>query len=119
MFSDAMNNILPTDWLDPYGRMPMAQGMPASVDITIVETDDGIKASSVKNPPQAGPSRMMQAIKEALGLDFCGQQCTKNNEPEEDEEQKKPTPHENTESEHKDRDHLSQSQDEDASQNHA
>lgn len=67
---------MPVDWLDPYGNGPHMSGMPVSVDITIVETDDGIKATSVKQPPQAGPSRIMTALKQALGVDFgiCGPQ---------------------------------------------
>jgi len=68
-YQDALSNIMPIDWFDPYGRTPFAKGAEMSVDITIVETDDGIKASSVKNPPTCGSSRMMNAIKEALGVD--------------------------------------------------
>ena len=61
-YQDTLAGIMPVEWLDPYGRTPFAGDMTTSVDITIVETDDGIKASSVKNPPKAGPSRLMQAI---------------------------------------------------------
>lgn len=73
-FQDAMCNIMPVDWLDPYGNGPHMSGMPVSVDITIVETEDGVKATSVKQPPQAGSSRIMTALKQALGVDFgiCG-----------------------------------------------
>jgi len=70
-FKDAMSNLIPVDWLDPYGESRFAKGMPYSVDITIVETDDGIRATSVKNPPTSGPSRMMDAIKQVLGVDSC------------------------------------------------
>ncbi len=66
---DALAALMPLDELDPYGRTPMANGMEMSVDITIVETDDGIRVSSVKNPPKSGPSRLMEAIKQALGVD--------------------------------------------------
>ena len=66
---DALAALMPIDELDPYGRTPMANGMEMSVDITIVETDDGIRVSSVKNPPKSGPSRLMEAIKQALGVD--------------------------------------------------
>lgn len=59
---------MPVDWLDPYGRTPFANGAEMSVDITIVETQDGIRASSVKNPPTSGSSRLMDAIKGALGM---------------------------------------------------
>lgn len=69
-FKDAMSNLIPVDWLDPYGESRFAKGMPYSVDITIVETDDGIRATSVKNPPRSGSSRLMDAIKNALGVDF-------------------------------------------------
>ena len=69
-FKDAMSNLIPVEWLDPYGESRFAKGMPYSVDITIVETDDGIRATSVKNPPTSGPSRMMDAIKQVLGVDF-------------------------------------------------
>lgn len=69
-FQDALSNILPVDWLDPYGRTPFAKDAELSVDITIVETDDGIKATSVKNPPKAGSSRLIDAIKNALGVDM-------------------------------------------------
>lgn len=68
-YQDTLAGIMPVEWLDPYGRTPFAGDMTTSVDITIVETDDGIKASSVKNPPKAGPSRLMQAIQQALGVD--------------------------------------------------
>lgn len=59
---------MPVDWLDPYGRTPFAKDAELSVDITIVETQDGIRASSVKNPPTSGSSRLMDAIKGALGM---------------------------------------------------
>jgi hypothetical protein len=77
-YQDSLANIMPIEWLDPYGRMPFAGNMETSVDITIVETDDGIKASSVKNPPKSGPSRIMQAIQQALGVDpyVCGALCS-------------------------------------------
>lgn len=69
-FQDALSNIMPMDWFDPYGRTPFAKNAEMSVDITIVETDDGIKATSVKNPPTSGPSRIMDAIKNALGVNM-------------------------------------------------
>lgn len=69
-FQDALSNIMPVDWLDPYGHTPFAKGAEMSVDITIVETDDGIRATSVKNPPRAGSDRLMNAIKNALGVGF-------------------------------------------------
>lgn len=77
-YSDALSSIMPIEWLDPYGRTPFADGMETSVDITIVETDDGIRASSVKNPPKSGPSRLMQAIQQALGVDslVCESPCS-------------------------------------------
>ena len=73
-YQDALSNIIPVDWLDPYGRTPFAKDAELSVDITIVETDDGIKASSVKNPPTTGSNRLINAIKQALGVDLinCG-----------------------------------------------
>lgn len=73
-FQDTLSNIMPVDWLDPYGRTPFAKDAELSVDITIVETEDGIKASSVKNPPSSGSNRLMNAIKQALGVDLinCG-----------------------------------------------
>ena len=67
-YQDALCNIMPVDWLDPYGRTPFAKDAELSVDITIVETQDGIRASSVKNPPTSGSSRLMDAIKGALGM---------------------------------------------------
>ena len=77
-YQDALSNIMPVDWLDPYGRTPFANGAEMSVDITIVETEDGIRATSVKNPPKAGPSRMMDAIKNALGVGLidCMDPCS-------------------------------------------
>ena len=77
-FQDAMCNIMPTDWFDPYGRTPFAKDAELSVDITIVETDDGIRAKSVKNPPTSGSSRIMDAIKNALGMgfDICDPLCS-------------------------------------------
>ena len=77
-FQDAMSNIMPVDWLDPYGRTPFAKDAELSVDITIVETDDGIRTKSVKNPPTSGSSRLMNAIKNALGVSFmdCMDPCS-------------------------------------------
>lgn len=69
-FQDALSNLMPTDWLDPYGRTPFAKDAELSVDITIVETEDGIRAKSVKNPPTSGSNRLMNAIKNALGVDM-------------------------------------------------
>ena len=83
-YQDALSNIMPVDWFEPYGRTPFANGAEMSVDITIVETEDGIRAKSVKNPPRAGSSRLIDAIKNALGMGFmddmdpCG---TENKEP--------------------------------------
>ena len=65
---DAIANIMPVDWLEPYGRTPFAKDAEMSVDITIVETDDGIRATSVKNPPTSGSTRLIDAIKTALGM---------------------------------------------------
>lgn len=67
-YQNALSNIMPIDWLDPYGRTPFAKDAELSVDITIVETDDGIRAKSVKNPPTSGSDRLMNAIKNALGV---------------------------------------------------
>lgn len=77
-FQDALSNIMPTDWLDPYGRTPFAKDAEMSVDITIVETDDGIRARSVKNPPTTGGDRLMNAIKNALGVGWmdCMDPCS-------------------------------------------
>jgi len=77
-FQDAMCNIMPVDWFDPYGRTPFAKDAELSVDITIVETDDGIRAKSIKNPPTSGSSRIMDAIKNALGMGFdvCDPLCS-------------------------------------------
>lgn len=69
-YQDALGNLMPFDWIDPYGRMPMAPDAEVSVDITVVETDDGIKATSVKNPPRSGSNRLMNVIKQVLGVDF-------------------------------------------------
>ena len=76
-FQDTLSNLMPIDWMDPYGRTPFAKDAEMSVDITIVETDDGIRATSVKNPPKAGPSRLMDAIKNALGVGLmdCTDSC--------------------------------------------
>ena len=77
-YQNALSNIMPVDWLDPYGRTPFAKDAELSVDITIVETDDGIRAKSVKNPPTSGSSRLMDAIKNALGVGFdvCDPMCS-------------------------------------------
>lgn len=77
-YQDALSNIMPIDWMDPYGRTPFAKDAELSVDITIVETDDGIRAKSVKNPPSSGSSRLMDAIKNALGVGFidCMDPCS-------------------------------------------
>lgn len=77
-FQDALSNLMPTDWMDPYGRTPFAKDAELSVDITIVETEDGIRAKSVKNPPTSGSSRLMNAIKNALGVGMidCMDPCS-------------------------------------------
>lgn len=77
-YQDALSNVIPVDWLDPYGRTPFAKDAELSVDITIVETDDGIRAKSVKNPPTSGSSRLMNALKNALGVgfDICEPPCS-------------------------------------------
>jgi len=77
-FQDTLSNIIPIDWLDPYGRTPFAKDAELSVDITIVETDDGIRAKSIKNPPTTGGDRLMNAIKNALGVgfDICDPLCS-------------------------------------------
>lgn len=124
-FQDALSNLMPTDWMDPYGRTPFAKDAELSVDITIVETEDGIRAKSVKNPPTSGSSRLMNAIKNALGvgmidcMDPCGTEEKKTVPQEKEPDTKKPTQLENTESEHKDPDHLSQSSSEDEKQKSA
>lgn len=95
-YQDALSNIMPVDWLDPYGRTPFAQGAEMSVDITIVETEDGIRATSVKNPPRAGSDRLMNAIKNALGMGFmdsmepCGTEKKKDVPQEKKPDTKKP-----------------------------
>ena len=77
-YQDALSNIIPMDWFDPYGRTPFAKDAELSVDITIVETDDGIRAKSVKNPPTTGSNRLMNALKNALGIgfDICEPSCS-------------------------------------------
>ena len=76
-FQDVLSNVMPIDWLDPYGRTPFAKDAELSVDITIVETEDGIRARSVKNPPTTSGDRLMDAIKNALGMasDVCDPVC--------------------------------------------
>lgn len=65
----ALSNLFPTDWLDPYGNMPLNKEYSVQIDITQVETDDGIKVTAVKTPPRAGTTSIQDAINMALG--FC------------------------------------------------
>lgn len=65
---EALNNLFPTGWLDPYGSMPLNKEYSVQIDITQVETDDGIKVTAVKTPPRASTTSVQDAINMALGL---------------------------------------------------
>lgn len=67
-----MNNLFPTGWLDPYGSMPLNKEYSVQIDITQVETDDGIKITAVKTPPRASTTSVQDAINMALGMGCCG-----------------------------------------------
>lgn len=70
---EALNNMFPTGWLDPYGSMPLNKDYSVQIDITQVETDDGIKVTAVKTPPHAPTTSIKDAISMALGMgcDVC------------------------------------------------
>lgn len=70
---EALNNMFPTGWLDPYGSMPLNKDYSVQIDITQVETDDGIKVTAVKTPPHAPTTSIKDAISMALGMgcDAC------------------------------------------------
>lgn len=66
--NEALNNLFPTGWLDPYGSMPLNKDYSVQIDITQVETDDGIKVTAVKTPPHAPTTSIQDAISMALGM---------------------------------------------------
>lgn len=66
--NEALNNLFPTGWLDPYGSMPLNKDYSVQIDITQVETDDGIKVTAVKTPPHAPTTSIQDAISMALGI---------------------------------------------------
>lgn len=68
---EALNNLFPTGWLDPYGSMPLNKEYSVQIDITQVETDDGIKITAVKTPPRASTTSVQDAINMALGMGCC------------------------------------------------
>lgn len=68
---EALNNLFPTGWLDPYGSMPLNKEYSVQIDITQVETDDGIKITAVKTPPRASTTSVQDAINMALGIGCC------------------------------------------------
>lgn len=68
---EALNNLFPTGWLDPYGSMPLNKEYSVQIDITQVETDDGIKVTAVKTPPHASTTSVQDAINMALGMGCC------------------------------------------------
>lgn len=68
---EALNNLFPTGWLDPYGSMPLNKEYSVQIDITQVETDDGIKVTAVKTPPHASTTSVQDAINMALGIGCC------------------------------------------------
>ena len=68
---EALNNLFPTGWLDPYGSMPLNKEYSVQIDITQVETDDGIKITAVKTPPRASTTSVQDAISMALGMGCC------------------------------------------------
>lgn len=71
--NEALNNLFPTGWLDPYGSMPLNKDYSVQIDITQVETDDGVKVTAVKTPPHAPTTSIQDAISMALGMgcDVC------------------------------------------------
>ena len=68
---EALNNLFPTGWLDPYGSMPLNKEYSVQIDITQVDTDDGIKITAVKTPPRASTTSVQDAINMALGMGCC------------------------------------------------
>lgn len=68
---EALNNLFPTGWLDPYGSMPLNKEYSVQIDITQVKTDDGIKITAVKTPPRASTTSVQDAINMALGMGCC------------------------------------------------
>lgn len=64
----ALSNMFPVDWCDPYGKMPLNKEYSVQIDITQVETDNGIRVTAVKKPPQADTTSIEDAISMALGM---------------------------------------------------
>ena len=91
---DAINNLFPTSWLDPYGEMPLNDKYSVQIDITQVKTDDGIKVTAVKTPPRARTASIQDAIEMALGMTSCDEKALDNEEKKSSEpvkqEDKKP-----------------------------
>lgn len=74
----ALGNLFPTGWLDPYGGMPLNKDYSVQIDITQVETDDGIKVTAVKTPPHAPTTSIQDAISMALGMSCCDTEASAN-----------------------------------------
>ena len=92
-FADVLNELFPTDWLDPYGSMPLNKQYSVQIDITQVETDDGIKVTAVKPPPAASTTSVQDAINMALGMGCChedGEEAPKKSENTPKPDSKKP-----------------------------
>lgn len=66
-FQEALANCLPYDMLDPYGDMPLAGGMEASVEIDIVDDGANVHIKSVKTPPRNGKVRLSEVLQGIMG----------------------------------------------------
>ena len=87
---NALNELFPTGWLDPYGEMPLNKDYKVQIDITQVETDDGIKVTAVKTPPHASTTSIQDAIAMALGMGCCETEAPTNSQQSADQGKQEP-----------------------------
>ena len=72
MFQDVFDDMFPKSWLDPYGNMPLNNGLEASVDITVEKSDGVTKVSAVKTPPRSQHMSFSDALEMVLSI-TCGE----------------------------------------------
>ena len=70
-FNEVFDDLFPKSWLDPYGHMPMNQGLQASVDITVEKCDGVTKVTAVKTPPRSEHMSFRDALDMVLSITSC------------------------------------------------
>lgn len=63
--------MFPKSWLDPYGNMPLNNGLEASVDITVEKSDGLTKVTAVKTPPRSQHMSFTDALEMVLSITSC------------------------------------------------